>query len=59
MSNNGEEQLQHIVYVMMENRGFDHVLGWLYKGENDVPSTYTPNTDNGGVQFYGLASAHP
>ena len=25
----GQEQIEHIVLVMMENRSFDHLLGWL------------------------------
>jgi phospholipase C len=30
-------QIDHIVYVMFENRSLDNVLGWLYDGENDAP----------------------
>ena len=30
-------KIKHIVYLMIENRSFDHVCGWLYeKGEQDV-----------------------
>ncbi len=24
------EKIEHIVVVMLENRSFDHMLGWLY-----------------------------
>jgi len=30
-------KIDHIVVLMMENRSFDNVLGWLYD-ENDQPS---------------------
>lgn len=30
-------KVKHVVYIMLENRSFDHVCGWLY-GENDAPA---------------------
>lgn len=27
------EKIEHIVYLMLENRSLDNVLGWLYKGK--------------------------
>jgi len=31
------EKIKHVVYIMLENRSFDHVCGWLYeKGEAGV-----------------------
>ena len=31
------DKVKHVVYLMLENRSFDHVLGWLYeKGEKGV-----------------------
>jgi len=30
-------KIKHVVYLMLENRSFDHVCGWLYeRGEKDV-----------------------
>lgn len=25
------DKIKHVVYLMLENRSFDHILGWLYK----------------------------
>lgn len=33
-------QIEHIVYLMMENRSLDNVLGWLYKGR--TPNHFCP-----------------
>jgi phospholipase C len=44
MANNGLSSIQHIVHVMLENRSFDHMLGFLYAGKTG------PN----GVPFEGL-----
>ena len=31
------DKVKHVVYLMLENRSFDHVLGWLYqKGETGI-----------------------
>ena len=31
------DKIKHIVYLMLENRSFDHVLGWLYeRGETGI-----------------------
>src|SRR5208282_2724902 len=31
------DKIKHVVYLMLENRSFDHVLGWLYeKGETGI-----------------------
>jgi len=32
--------IDHIIYIMLENRSFDSVLGWLY--ENDQPKNFIP-----------------
>lgn len=29
--------IKHVVYIMLENRSFDHVCGWLY-GDKDQPA---------------------
>ena len=47
-----KKNIKKIVYVMFENRSFDTMLGWLYKGDpqptvNNIPSVST-------VPFQGL-----
>ncbi len=45
------QQINHIVYIMMENRSFDHTLGWLYSGADQpkvfLPANTTPKVFNG------------
>ncbi len=38
------KNIEHIVYIMLENRSQDQVLGWLY--ENDTPSNFIPSHKN-------------
>jgi phospholipase C len=33
----GMDQIEHVVVLMLENRSFDSVLGWLYEDPNDPP----------------------
>lgn len=35
------KNIDHIVYLMLENRSLDHVLGWLY--ETDKPKHFIPS----------------
>lgn len=37
------KNIEHIVYLMLENRSLDHVLGWLY--ENDTPNHFIPDNN--------------
>ena len=44
------DKVQHVFVLMMENRSFDHMLGWLYADTNNrpavnVPSQYEPTYD--------------
>lgn len=48
-------QIDHIVVLMLENRGFDHVLGWLY--EDDQPAVNVPPLIPNQPAFDGLADA--
>ena len=43
--NNNLAKIEHIVVLMMENRSFDNVLGWLYGPNNPPPRNQT---------FYGV-----
>ena len=37
------KNIEHIVYLMLENRSFDHALGWLY--QKDKPKHFIPDTN--------------
>jgi phospholipase C len=54
MANRLEELgIEHVVVLMLENRGFDHVMGWLYKaGENSNLVSH----EEDGVDFIGLST---
>ncbi len=45
-------KLQHIVVVMLENRSFDNLLGWLYADQGNVPPRNLPA--QGPASFDGL-----
>ena len=51
---NALSQIKHVVVVMMENRSFDSVLGWLYEQENNQPSYNIP--DQKPTTFAGLTA---
>jgi len=38
----GLENIEHVVVVMMENRSFDNLLGWLYDNQTDPPPYNIP-----------------
>lgn len=44
-------RIDHIVVLMMENRSFDNVLGWLYDPENKPPFNKVPD----GQKFEGVS----
>ena len=35
-------KIEHVVVVMLENRSFDNLLGWLYDPSNDPPFDIVP-----------------
>jgi len=49
MSNNGNslDKIEHIVVLMLENRSFDNLLGWLYDPANDPPFNVVPSDFEG------------
>jgi phospholipase C len=49
-STNPYSSIEHIVVLMMENRSFDNVLGWLYAPTNSSPYQEPP----GGQTFNGI-----
>ena len=44
-------RINHIVTLMLENRSFDNVLGWLYDPDNDPPFDKVPR----GQTFEGVS----
>jgi len=47
-------QIKHMVVLMLENRSFDNLLGWLYNDE--VPEAYIPNDSR--HSFNGLTTSY-
>jgi phospholipase C len=39
---NSLSKIEHIVVLMLENRSFDNLLGWLYDPANDAPFNVVP-----------------
>jgi len=50
MSNGKHPAIRHIVYLMLENRSLDNVLGWLY--EHEHPANVLPAGSS--AHFEGL-----
>jgi phospholipase C len=54
------EKIKHIVYLMLENRSLDNLLGWLYTEQNppkvNIPAKAIPDYDglNSIPQFLGV-----
>jgi phospholipase C len=48
----GIENIEHVVVVMMENRSFDNLLGWLYNDNADPPPFNIPARQP--IAFEGL-----
>jgi len=45
-------QIEHVVLVMLENRSFDNVLGWLYSDVNNQPPVNFPAPPSGSRPSY-------
>jgi phospholipase C len=52
------EKIEHIVVLMLENRSFDNLLGWLYDPVNEVPFNVVP-ADFEGLYGKGLSNCAP
>ncbi len=48
------DRIEHIVVLMLENRGFDSVMGWLYTDEVDAPVHHVPPLKTGEPRFHGI-----
>jgi phospholipase C len=44
---NSFSKIEHIVVLMLENRSFDNLLGWLYDPANDAPFNVVPGDFDG------------
>lgn len=60
MADNAMDQVKHLVVVMMENRSFDNLLGFLYARENNTPPLRVLGRSVPGVpEFDGLSEGNP
>lgn len=50
-----QRNIKHVVHLMLENRGFDTLLGWLY-ADGATPAVNHPSLRPGELPFYGVAS---
>lgn len=50
------KHIEHVVYVMFENRGFDHMLGFLYESNQSAINWIPKSTEK---QFRGLPNPLP
>ena len=55
----GIENIEHVVVVMMENRSFDNLLGWLYDPNNQPPFNQPPPANFEGVSGKSLSNPGP
>ncbi len=60
MAGDGMGQIKHLIVVMMENRSFDNLLGFLYADVNNTPPINIPAPPPGGkTTFDGLVEPNP
>jgi phospholipase C len=50
-------QIEHVVVLMLENRSFDNVLGWLYDPANPNPFNKEPPANFEGLYGKDLSNA--
>jgi phospholipase C len=59
-SNSLLDQIDHIVVLMLENRSFDNILGWLYDPGNEPPFNQVPRGQTfDGVSGKDLSNPRP
>ena len=44
---NSLAKIEHVVVLMLENRSFDNLLGWLYDPQNEPPFNVVPTDFDG------------
>ncbi len=57
-NSNSLSKIEHIVVLMLENRSFDNLLGWLYDPANDAPFDKVP-ADFEGLSGKNLSNPAP
>jgi phospholipase C len=55
----GLEAIEHVVVLMLENRSFDHMLGYLYSGSGNVSPTGQPFEGLTGTETNPDADGNP
>lgn len=50
-----QDNIKHVVHLMLENRSFDHLLGWLRWGGAAKPKNHVPALRPNEKEFYGLS----
>ncbi|WP_066373224.1 alkaline phosphatase family protein [Herbidospora mongoliensis] len=48
------DKVEHFVVLMLENRSFDNLLGWLYSDSGNVPPRNLPEPADGKPYYLGL-----
>ena len=56
MADNALSKIKHVVVLMMENRSFDNMLGWLYDPQNPPPYNQKPSSPFEGVWGKNLSN---
>lgn len=51
--------IEHVVVLMLENRSFDNILGWLYDPTNQPPFNKKPPANFEGVSGKNLSNPGP
>ena len=53
-------KIKHVVYYMLENRSFDHVVGWLYEGEEKHVRVIGPKGpyDGANTKYFNLDTSN-
>jgi phospholipase C len=49
-----QDNIKHVVHLMLENRSFDHLLGWLRWNGSAKPKNHVPPLRPNEKEFYGL-----
>src|SRR5262249_30830757 len=52
---NGLKQIEHVIVVMMENRSFDHFLGWLPRADGRQAGLVYPDKNGSSLHTFSLA----
>lgn len=51
MTSNMQKKIKHVVVLMMENRSFDNLIGWLYEDSNQ-PKYFLPKDTPDHLKYY-------